>query len=216
MGQVPSGDARRSRDLHIHPRQWVLIGLPDSGVPTYRNHCSNRHIEFSAGQCALDVLGRFLGLWRALLDSSRLRTGCAIVSVTVAGPDAEVLDHVGAIFRSWTDQLAELFVAGGMAEDVAHRMATVTIAATEGAVVISRAQRSRDPFDDVANTLSVWFETCMDTSQKSHERVMESTALGSKLSRGARPLGAHGMIRRQKARHHADLPVLDPGRNAQR
>jgi hypothetical protein len=33
-------------------------------------------------------------------------------------------------------------------------MATVTIAATEGAVVISPAQRSRDPFDDVANTLS--------------------------------------------------------------
>jgi hypothetical protein len=37
--------------------------------------------------------------------------------------------------------------------DAAHRMATLTIAATEGAIVLSRAQRSRDPFDEVAGTL---------------------------------------------------------------
>jgi TetR/AcrR family transcriptional regulator, lmrAB and yxaGH operons repressor len=90
---------------------------------------------------------------QALLEYSRLRAGCAVVSVTVAGPEADVLDHVGTIFRNWTDQLTELFVAGGMADDKAQRMATVTIAATEGAVVLSRAQRSREPFDDVANTL---------------------------------------------------------------
>ena len=76
-----------------------------------------------------------------------------MVSVTVAGPEGDVLDHVGTIFRTWTDLLAELFVAGGMPEEVAHRMATVTIAATEGAVVLSRAQQSRDPFDEVAGTL---------------------------------------------------------------
>jgi vacuolar-type H+-ATPase subunit B/Vma2 len=60
---------------------------------------------------------------------------------------------VGTIFENWTDQLAELFVAGGMSEDTAHRMATLTITATEGAVVLSRAQRNRQPFDEVASTL---------------------------------------------------------------
>jgi TetR/AcrR family transcriptional regulator, lmrAB and yxaGH operons repressor len=111
-------------------------------------------MEATRGQSAPEVLERFLRLWRALLDYSRLGAGCAVVSVTVAGPDGEILDHVGTIFRDWTDKLAELFVAGGMSENTAHRMATVTIAATEGAVVLSRAQRSRDPFDDVASTLS--------------------------------------------------------------
>ena len=41
-----------------------------------------------------------------------------------------------------------------MSEDTAHRMATLTIAATEGAVDLSRAQRTRQqPFDEVASTL---------------------------------------------------------------
>jgi TetR/AcrR family transcriptional regulator, lmrAB and yxaGH operons repressor len=110
-------------------------------------------MEATRGQSASKVLEQFLGLWRALLDYSRLSAGCAVVSVTVAGPDADVLEHVGTIFRNWTDQLTELFVAGGMSEDTAHRMATVTIAATEGAVVLARAQRNRDPFDEVASTL---------------------------------------------------------------
>lgn len=34
------------------------------------------------------------------------------------------------------------------------RPATVTIAATEGAVVLSRTEQSKDPFDDLAITLS--------------------------------------------------------------
>jgi TetR/AcrR family transcriptional repressor of lmrAB and yxaGH operons len=110
-------------------------------------------MEATRGQSALEVLERFLGLWRALLDYSQLSAGCAVVSVTVAGPDADILDHVGTIFENWTDQLAELFVAGGMSEDTAHRMATLTITATEGAVILSRAQRSRQPFDEVERTL---------------------------------------------------------------
>ena len=51
-------------------------------------------------------------------------------------------------------RLAELFVAGGMAEGAARTMATVTIAATEGAVVLFRAEQSRAPFDEVASTLT--------------------------------------------------------------
>jgi TetR/AcrR family transcriptional repressor of lmrAB and yxaGH operons len=111
-------------------------------------------MEATRGQSASEVLDRFLALWQALLDYSQLRAGCAVVSVTVGGPEGDILEHVGAIFRTWTDQLAELFVVGGMAEDAAHTMATVTIAATEGAVVLSRAEQSRSPFDEVASTLT--------------------------------------------------------------
>jgi TetR/AcrR family transcriptional repressor of lmrAB and yxaGH operons len=110
-------------------------------------------MEATRGQSAPDVLERFLTLWEALLDYSELRAGCAVVSVTVAGPDSDTLEHVGTIFHTWTDRLAGLFVAGGMSAESAHRMATVTIAATEGAVVLSRAEQSKTPFDEVANTL---------------------------------------------------------------
>jgi hypothetical protein len=50
----------------------------------------------------------------------------------LAGPDDDVLDHVGSMFRNWTDCLVVLFVAGGMSKDATHRMAAMTIAATEG------------------------------------------------------------------------------------
>jgi AcrR family transcriptional regulator len=110
-------------------------------------------MEATRGQSVPEVLEQFLGLWRTLLNHSRFRAGCAVVSVTVAGPAGDLLDHAGAIFRNWTDQLAELFVAGGMPEHAARRMATVAIAATEGGVLLSRAQRRKEPFDDVADTL---------------------------------------------------------------
>ena len=110
-------------------------------------------MEATRGKSASEVLDRFLALWQALLDYSQLRAGCAVVSVTVAGPEGDILEHVGTIFRAWTDQLAELFVIGGMSADTAHRMATLTIAATEGSVVLSRAEQSRAPFDEVASSL---------------------------------------------------------------
>ncbi len=116
-------------------------------------------MEATRGKSATEVLERFLALWRGLLDYSKLSAGCAVVAITVSGPQGDVLDHVGSIFRVWTDLLSELFVAGGMPEDKAHQMATVVIAATEGAVVLARAQRSRDPFDEVAGTLLNLFQS---------------------------------------------------------
>ena len=100
-----------------------------------------------------EVLDRFLALWRALLDYSSLARGAPWSPSPSLVPKATSSTTSATIFRTWTDLLAELFVAGGMPEDAAHRMATVTIAATEGAVVLSRAQQSRDPFDEVAGTL---------------------------------------------------------------
>jgi TetR/AcrR family transcriptional regulator, lmrAB and yxaGH operons repressor len=110
-------------------------------------------MEAFRGQSPPDVLERFLELWRGLLEGSQLSAGCAVLAVTVSGPESDVQKHVGDIFEAWTNRLARLFVAGGLATDAADRMATVAIAATEGAIVLSRAQRSIQPFDEVAATL---------------------------------------------------------------
>ena len=110
-------------------------------------------MEAFRGQSAPEVLEHFLELWRGLLEYSHLNAGCAVLAVTVTGPESDLHDHVGSIFKAWTDLLTELFVAGRLRVDAAHRMATVAIAATEGAIVLARAQRSTDPFDEVAATL---------------------------------------------------------------
>jgi TetR/AcrR family transcriptional repressor of lmrAB and yxaGH operons len=110
-------------------------------------------LEPARGRSAKAVTELFLGLWRDLLDRGRLTAGCAVVAVTVAADSPDLAEQTGTIFRSWRDQLTSLYVDAGVAADAARSFATVLIASTEGAVVLSRAERSRDPFDTVAAAL---------------------------------------------------------------
>jgi TetR/AcrR family transcriptional repressor of lmrAB and yxaGH operons len=110
-------------------------------------------MESRRGSSAEVIVEQFLDLWRQLLDRSELTAGCAVVAVTVAGSDTDLLDHAGAIFQDWTVHLAGLLVDGGVAEDSARQLALMIIAATEGAVALCRAERSREPFDVVDKTL---------------------------------------------------------------
>jgi TetR/AcrR family transcriptional regulator, lmrAB and yxaGH operons repressor len=110
-------------------------------------------MEATRGQSPKVIIERFLALWRGLLDWSRLTAGCAVVAVTVAATDDDLLDHAGTIFRTWTGLLTELCAAGGMNEDSARQLAVTVIAATEGAVALCRAERSKEPFEDVETVL---------------------------------------------------------------
>jgi AcrR family transcriptional regulator len=110
-------------------------------------------MESVRGEPPAAVTERFLGLWSELLDRSRLSAGCAVVAITVAGPDDALLDHAGSIFRVWTEFLTELFTVGGLDPDRARQLAVAVIAATEGAVALCRAERSREPFDETSEAM---------------------------------------------------------------
>jgi TetR/AcrR family transcriptional repressor of lmrAB and yxaGH operons len=110
-------------------------------------------MEATRGHPASVVIARFLALWRILLERSQLTAGCAVVAVTVAADDDELLDHAGTIFRTWTELLTELCATGGMEMNRARLLAVTVIAATEGAVALCRAQRSMEPFEDVETLL---------------------------------------------------------------
>jgi TetR/AcrR family transcriptional repressor of lmrAB and yxaGH operons len=110
-------------------------------------------MEATRGQPAAVVIERFLALWRGLLNYSRLSAGCAVMAVTVAANDDELLDHAGSIFRAWAELLAGLCEAGGMEPESARSLAVTVIAATEGAVAMCRAERSIEPFEEVHNVL---------------------------------------------------------------
>jgi TetR/AcrR family transcriptional regulator, lmrAB and yxaGH operons repressor len=110
-------------------------------------------MEATRGEPSVTVVRRFLSLWRRLLEQSRLTAGCAVVAVTVAAGDDDLLDHAGTIFRNWTDLLTDLCAAGGMEREPARRLAATVICATEGAVALCRAERSLEPFEDVATVL---------------------------------------------------------------
>ena len=77
-----------------------------------------------------------------------------VVIVTVATDSEDLLAHAAAAFRSWRRRLAELLQIGGLAQDPAEQFAATLIAAMEGAVVLSRAEQTMDPFELVAQQLT--------------------------------------------------------------
>ncbi|WP_327006088.1 TetR/AcrR family transcriptional regulator [Dactylosporangium sp. NBC_01737] len=105
------------------------------------------------GRGVVGVTEHVLHLWRTVLERSQFSAGCAVLAVTVAAEPGELLAHAAEIFRAWRSRLARLFTAGGLGADAAARFAATLIASTEGAVVMSRAEQSMEPFDLVAADL---------------------------------------------------------------
>jgi TetR/AcrR family transcriptional regulator, lmrAB and yxaGH operons repressor len=100
-----------------------------------------------------EITELFLRIWSGVLRRSGFSAGCAIVAVTVAADSPDLLKHVGAIFSSWRGRIARHLGEGGLNEGDAARFAATLIAASEGAVVLSRAEQSMEPFDLVAAQL---------------------------------------------------------------
>lgn len=111
-------------------------------------------IERMEGSSAGQITRSFIGMWREVLTRSNLQSGCSVVAVTVATDSAELLAHAAAVFRTWRRRLAELLQVGGLVLPTAERFAATLIAAMEGAVVLSRAEQTMDPFELVAEQLT--------------------------------------------------------------
>jgi AcrR family transcriptional regulator len=115
-----------------------------------------------ASQRALDFLDRgkdtslngltdrFISMWRAVLEGSNFEAGCAVLAVAVTSDRPELKSRTSVIFRRWREHLADRFTAAGVSTEMSVRFAVTLIAATEGAVVLSRAEGSLEPFELVA------------------------------------------------------------------
>ncbi|WEK61639.1 MAG: TetR/AcrR family transcriptional regulator [Candidatus Microbacterium colombiense] len=102
---------------------------------------------------ATEIAQAFVQLWRDVLVASDHQAGCAVVAVTVATEDRALIETAAAVFRDWQDTLADLLRTGGVSADRAASLAALLIAASEGAVIVARAQGSLQRFDAVADEL---------------------------------------------------------------
>jgi len=118
--------------------------------------------EFIAGgiAAALDedepvaAVRAFAAPWREILRDSDFSAGCPIVSATLEGDRAPgARAAAGAAFARWQELLAGAFAGRGVAPARARSLATLAVAAVEGAIVLSRAQRSSAPLERVAGEL---------------------------------------------------------------
>jgi len=90
-----------------------------------------------------------VSLWRSILSRSDFGAGCAVAAVTVAAESPQLRDRAGDIFRGWRARLGELLEAGGIPAGRGALLAASLISACEGAVILSRAERSMEPFNQV-------------------------------------------------------------------
>nr|CTQ92244.1 Transcriptional regulator, TetR family [Kibdelosporangium sp. MJ126-NF4] len=105
------------------------------------------------------AFGRFVELWKRILADSDFSAGCPILAVAVDGGRdlPEAMDLTREIFALWQGKISAQLVANGVPGDRARRLATLAIAAIEGAVVLCRAQRSTEPLDDVVTEIAPLF-----------------------------------------------------------
>lgn len=117
------------------------------------SHRALTTIEDVRGQPASVVVERFVEMWRSLLTATDLPLGCAVLAVAVAGEDEQVVGHAGSIFRIWRERLGSLLMDGGCPAPQAPGLASLNIAAMEGAVAMARAEDDLEPFELAARQL---------------------------------------------------------------
>ena len=103
------------------------------------------------------ALEQFVGMWKHVLGETGYLAGCPIVAAAVhTNPDLpEVTVLVHDIFTRWRSAIRELLVADGFTGDRAQRLATLSVAAIEGAVILCRAGHTDTPLDDVLTEIKI-------------------------------------------------------------
>ncbi|WP_245746457.1 TetR/AcrR family transcriptional regulator [Nocardia altamirensis] len=105
----------------------------------------------------LTALDEFAAFWRRTLVDSDFRSGCPVFAVAVETNDdtPEFARAAVEIFARWHRALAEMLVRENVAQARANRLATLTVAAFEGAIALARAQHDITPLEDVVDELRV-------------------------------------------------------------
>jgi AcrR family transcriptional regulator len=98
------------------------------------------------------AIGAFTSVWRELLVETDFRTGCPVLAVAT-GDDPALTETARGIFAAWQELMTEALVDGGVPAARAPGVARMIVASLEGAVAVSRAERSLEPLDQVAAEL---------------------------------------------------------------
>lgn len=98
----------------------------------------------------VDFLGALVQHHAKRLAQSDFTEGCPLLGITVSVDieSAEIRDALFVAFRGWVDAISDALRDKGLDAPAAARLASTTVAAVEGAIVLGRATRSRQPLDD--------------------------------------------------------------------
>jgi TetR/AcrR family transcriptional regulator, lmrAB and yxaGH operons repressor len=102
-----------------------------------------------------DPIAAFTTMWRQVLVDTDFEGGCPVLAAACSRDEApEAAAAAADAYATWAQMLTERLVTDGIKTSVAQSLSTTIVAAFEGAVVLSRATRSTDPLDSVAQHMS--------------------------------------------------------------
>ncbi|NLG56303.1 MAG: TetR/AcrR family transcriptional regulator [Rhodococcus sp.] len=151
-----SNTSRNSLYQHFPAGKGELVEAATRIVSrVVQSHLSAMADKLPEADSAEQWLDELFAFWREPLEASDYRLGSFMLAAALDETNAAVQDAAGQAFSEWTNQLANGLVSSGFADDAARSMAGLLISAIEGAIVLSRAQASSQPFDDARTQLSL-------------------------------------------------------------
>ena len=146
-----SGAARRSIYLNFPEGKDQLIA---ESVATSGQFIGKTIQELGRAGSPEHVLTSIVDIWKTTLIDSDFQSGCPVAAGALAGSAAPSAPSAAAkTFALWENLLTEQFTAADVESDAARSLAGIAIAAIEGAVVVSIARRTVEPFDGVLRHL---------------------------------------------------------------
>lgn len=106
------------------------------------------------------TIATIIAVFRGQLVETDFAAGCPIGAVATEGPNTPAaLMAAGESFTSWEETIAASLWQNGIALERARGIATLSISAIEGALLLCKAQRSTQALDRVEAELSLMLET---------------------------------------------------------
>jgi TetR/AcrR family transcriptional regulator, lmrAB and yxaGH operons repressor len=125
------------------------------------------HINRAAGttDTAAELIAAFIGRPRDELMASDYREGCAVAPIVIESTpaSAQLSDTARRGFQDLIATLAARLAEKGIPEDRAGRLALNAVTAMEGALILGRVLRSREPFDAAIAELTASAEAAEGT-----------------------------------------------------
>lgn len=133
--------------------------LIEEAIRTIGNAVTRR-IEVGRERGPVAALDAFGDEWRVLLEDSDFGTGCAVFAVAT-GDDEELRWVATEVLESWQTSLAEVMTDAGLDRERAPRLAMFIVAAIEGAVALSRAEKSIAPLRDTMDEIHLLLDEAL-------------------------------------------------------
>jgi len=107
------------------------------------------------GDDPIQAVRTFIDQWKAQLRATEMAAGCPIVAAILGRSDAPAAAQAAAeAVDDWRTILADRLVGSGVDTDNAQSLATLAVAAIEGAVVLALASGSTDALDEEGRQLA--------------------------------------------------------------